>query len=173
MKKLTKLWPLLLAMLLIVTACGEAGGSADKKGTTTTTEDPGPDINYEDYIDPVVDRKVTDYITAEELSILMSVEVSPVITTDSMVTYQSENGYYMVTLSLENKTRDEFDGMIAEYPVWTPQSGLGEVAYWGAEQTELVAYQDGYAVSVSGNHVIPGCLKSIMQRLLKNLQQSM
>jgi hypothetical protein len=170
MKKITNILLMLLAMTLVLTACGEAGGDSDKKGTTTTTEDAGPNINYEDYIDPVVDRKVGDYITAAELSTLMSVEVSPIITTDSVVTYQSENGYYMVTLALENKTRAEFDAMIAENPVWTSQSGLGEVAYWGVDQTELIAYQDGYAVSVSGYHVIPGCIQSIMQRLLKNLQ---
>lgn len=172
MHKTVKLLPLLLALSLLLAACG--GGAGDSHSdTTTTTEDAGPDINYEDYIDPVVDRKVGDLITAEELSTLMSVEVTAVITTDSVVTYQSENGYYMVTLALENKTRAEFDTMIAENPVWTPQSGLGEAAYWGAEQAELIAYQDGYAVSVSGYHVIPGCLQSIMQRLLKNLQPSM
>ena len=173
MKKTVKILLVLLAMMLVLTACGETGHPSDGKGTTSTTEDPGPSINYEDYIDPVVDRNVAELITAEELSTLMSVEVAPIITTDSVVTYQSENGYYMVTLALENQTRAEFDAIVAGNPVWTPQSGLGEAAYWGAEQTELIAYQDGYAVSVSGYHVIPGCLQSIMQRLLKNLQPSM
>lgn len=170
MTKTMKILLIMLAAALLLTACGDEGGSSHKGGTTTTTtEDAGPSINYEDYIDPVVDRSVADLITAEELSTLMSVDVTAVITTDSVVTYQSENGFYMVTLALENKTRDEFDAMVVDTTVWTPATGVGEAAYWGADQLELVAYQDGYAISVSGYHVIPGCMESIMLRLLNNL----
>ena len=107
--------------------------------------------------------------TMEELSTLMTVEVQLVIDTDSMASYQSENGYYMVTLSLENKTRDEFDAMVADTTVWTAHAGVGEAAYWGVDQTELVAYQDGYAFSVSGYHVYYGCMESIMKKMLASL----
>ena len=169
MNRMIKMLSLLTAMLLLLTACG-GGTSSDKGGTTTTTEDTGPSINYEDYIDPVVDRSVADLITAEELSALMSVDVTAVITTDAMVTYQSENGYYMVTLSLENKTRDEFDTLVSDTTLWIPVTGIGEVARWSTDQAELIAYKNGYAVSVSGYHVIPGCMESIMLRLLNNLQ---
>ena len=169
MMKTAKIAALLLAALLLLTGCG-GGDSSDKGGTTTTTADTGPSINYEDYIDPVVDRSVADLITAEELSALMSVEVTPVITTDSVVTYQSEGGYYMVTVALENKTRAAFDAMVADAGYETALPGVGEAAYWSADQMELIAYQDGYAVSVSGYHVIPGCIESIMLRLLNNLQ---
>lgn len=168
MNRMIKMLSLLTAMLLLLTACGD-GTSSNKGGTTTTTEDAGPSINYEDYIDPVVDRSVADLITAEELSALMSVDVTAVITTDAMVTYQSENGYYMVTLSLENKTRDEFNTLVADTTLWIPVTGFGEAARWSTDQAELIAYKNGYAVSVSGYHVIPGCMESIMLRLLKNL----
>ena len=168
MNRMMKLLSLLAAMLLLLTACG-GGDTSDKGGTTTTTEDTGPSINYEDYIDPVVDRSVADLITAEELSALMSVDVTAVITTDAMVTYQSENGYYMVTLSLENKTRDEFDALVADVTQWIPVTDIGEAARWSVDQLELIAYKNGYAVSVSGYHVIPGCIESIMLRVLNNL----
>ena len=51
----------------------------------------------------MVDRKVGDLITAEELSTIMNVAVLPVdtATADDTITFQSENGYYMVTLALE------------------------------------------------------------------------
>lgn len=169
MMKTAKIAALLLAALLLLTACG-AESTEDKGGTTTTTADTGPSINYEDYIDPVVDRSVADLITAEELSTLMSVEVIPVITTDSVATYQSEGGYYMVTVALENKTRAAFDTMVADAGYETARFGVGEVAYWSADRMELIAYQNGYAVSVSGYHVIPDCIESIMLRLLNNLQ---
>ena len=169
MKKMMKLTALLLAMLLLLTACG--GTDTHKDSDKDKDEDTGPSINYEDYIDPVVDRRVADLISAESLSALMGVEVTLTNSTDSVATYQSENGYYMVTLALENHTRKEFDQMVEDVTIWTALEGVGEAAYWGLEQAELVAYQSGYAVSVSGYHVIPGCLESIMLRLLDGLQQ--
>lgn len=169
MKKTLKLLLLPLAAALLLTACGEKDTETKKNGDDE--DDTVPNINYEDYIEPVVDREVADLITAEELSVLMSVDVAPVIITDSVVTYQSENGYYVVTIVLENQTRALFDTLSEDVDVWTPLTGVGEAAYWSVSQTELVAYQDGYAVSVSGYHVIPGCLQSIMLRVLKGLQQ--
>ena len=165
MKKLSALLLAMLMMIVMFTACG--GGNTSN--TTGQDEDTGPSINYEDYVKPVVDRKVSELITIEQLSTLMQVDVQLVIDTDSMASYQSENGYYMVTLSLENKTRDEFDAMVADTTIWTSHAGVGEAAYWGADQTELVAYQGGYAVSVSGYHLYYGCMESIMKELLKNL----
>ncbi len=165
MKKIRFILALVLAMTLLVTACG-----GDVTPPAEQGEDTGPSINYEDYITPVVDRKVSDLITAEELSAIMQVEVTPNIVTDASVTYLSSNGHYMVTISMENRTRDEFDAMVADTTLWTPQSGVGEVAYWGVDQSELVAYQGGYALSVYGVHVIPGCLQSIMLQTLKGLE---
>lgn len=165
MKKLSAFLLAMLMMTVLLTACG--GGAASNPAQQE--EDTGPSINYEDYVQPVVDRKVSELITVEELSTLMTVEVQLVIDTDSMASYQSENGYYMVTLSLENKTRDEFDAMVADATVWTAHAGVGEAAYWGVDQTELVAYQDGYAFSVSGYHVYYGCMESIMKKMLASL----
>ena len=168
MKQFYRVFAALLAMVWLCTACGN-----DVDTPVPEEETSGPSINYEDYVKPVVDRRVGDLITAEELSTIMSVEVLPVdtATTDDAITFQSENGYYMVTLALENRTRDEFDRMVSDTTVWTPLDGVGEVAYWGAEQAELVAFQSGYAVSVSGDHVIPGCLETIMKHLVDALQQ--
>ena len=161
------LW-LVLAAVLLLSACGEA--DTDRKKDADDGDDTAPSINYEDFIDPVVDRKVSDCITAEELSALMQVEgMTLILDTDSEATYQSPDGYYMVTLGLENQTRAAFDTLVSDPSVWTVQDGLGEAAYWGVDQTELVAYQNGYAVSVSGYHVYYGCLQSIMERVLENL----
>ena len=158
----------LLALTMLLTACG-----APAETPVAPEEDPGPSINYEDYIKPVVDRRVSDLMTAEDLSAIMSVEVAPMeaATTDSTITYQSENGYFTVTLMMEKRTRDEFDALVADTTLWTPLSGVGEAACWGPDQIELVAYQNGYALSVSGDHVIPGCLQSIMLRALQGLEE--
>lgn len=168
MKKMLKLLALTLAALLLLAACG--GTDAKPDGDKTKDEDTGPNINYEDYVDPVVDRKVTDLITEMELSDMMDVEVALTQSTDSEVYYQSENGYYIVRLLLENQTREAFDAMVADTTVWTPLDRVGEAAYWTADQTELVAYQNGYAVSVWGDHVYYGCLQMIMQHLLDRLE---
>lgn len=164
-----KLPALLLALLLLATCATACGEQADPP--VVNEEDPAPSINYEDYIKPVVDRKVSDCITEAELSAMMDVEVKLMIDTASAATYQSDNGYYMVTLALESRTRDEFDTMVADAAIWTPHAGVGEVAYWGVGQTEIVAYQSGYAVSVSGNNVYYGCLETIMKRLVDSLKQ--
>ena len=158
----------LLALTMLLTACG-----APAETPVAPEEDPGPSINYEDYIKPVVDRRVSDLMTAEDLSAIMSVEVAavPTATFDSSITYQSENGYFTVTLMMEKRTRDEFDALVADTTLWTPLSGVGEAACWGPGQIELVAYQNGYALSVSGDHVIPGCLQSIMLRALQGLEE--
>ena len=79
-----KILALLLAMLMLMmglAACGETADAPD-----TPEEDPGPSINYEDYVKPVVDRRVEDLITPEELSAIMTVDVTPIVTTDSSVT---------------------------------------------------------------------------------------
>ena len=167
MKKLSAFLLAMLMMTVLLTACG--GGAASNPAQQE--EDTGPSINYEDYVKPVVDRKVSDCITEEELSDVMDVEVKLVIDTDSSATYQSDNGYYMVTLSLENQSRDEFDRMVADTTIWTPHVGVGEASYWGVDQTEFVAYQSGYAISVSGYHVYYGCLETIMKRLVDSLKQ--
>ena len=165
-----KIPALLLALLLLATCATACGEQADPP-VVNEEDDPAPSINYEDYIKPVVDRKVSDCITEAELSDMMAVEVKLVIDTDSAATYQSDDGYYMVTLALENQSRDEFDAMVADTTIWTPHAGVGEVAYWGVGQTEMVAYQSGYAVSVSGNNVYYGCLETIMKRLVDSLKQ--
>ena len=165
-----KLPALLLAMLLLAT-CATACGEQAAPPVVNEEEDPAPTIKYEDNIKPVVDRKVSDCITEAELSAMMDVEVKLMIDTASAATYQSDNGYYMVTLALESRARDEFDAMVADTAIWTPHAGVGEVAYWGVGQTEMVAFQSGYAVSVSGNNVYYGCLATIMKRLVDSLKQ--
>ena len=165
-----KLLALLLAVLLLATFATACGENTDPP-VVDEEEEPAPSINYEDYVKPVVDRKVSDCITEAELSAMMAVDVKLVIDTDSAATYQSDNGYYMVTLALESRTRDEFDAMVADTTIWTPHIGVGEVAYWGVDQTEMVAYQSGYAVSVSGYNVYYGCLETIMKRLVDSLKQ--
>ena len=167
MKKILALLLALLMLVMVATACGDNAAPP----AANEEEEPAPSINYEDYVKPVVDRKVSDCITEEELSDVMDVEVKLVIDTDSSATYQSDNGYYMVTLSLENQSRDEFDRMVADTSIWTPHVGVGEASYWGVDQTEFVAYQSGYAISVSGYHVYYGCLETIMKRLVDSLKQ--
>lgn len=165
MKKWLPLAALLLAMMLLVTACG-----ADKDVHKKPEKD---DIDYQDFITPVVDRKVTDCITEAQISSLVGVPMQFAGSEgDAVANYQSEDASMMITLMLENKNRAEFETIVTESEVmWVMQEGLGEAAYWSEDRTELIAYADGYAASVSAYGVEEMVMYHIMQQLMNGLQQ--
>lgn len=164
MKKCVQLAAFLLAMMLLVTACGNDDDMYKKKEKE--------DVNYEDFVTPVVDRKVTDCITEAQVSALVGVPMQVAGTEgDSVVNYQSEDATVMITLMLENKTRAEFESIVTESQVmWVMQAGLGEAAYWSETRTELIAYADGYAASVSAYGVEELAMYHVMEQLLTGLQ---
>ena len=57
MKKASKRLWICLALTLLLTACGEPAAPP-------AAEDEGPTVNYEDYVQSVTDRKITDLISA-------------------------------------------------------------------------------------------------------------
>ena len=158
-----RLW-ICLALTLLLTACGEPAAPP-------AAEDEGPTVNYEDYIQSVTDRKITDLISAAEASNILGYAVNVMgSASDSTVSFQSEDGRHTITLTLENMTRSDFD-VIASNPGvnWTPQEGLGEAAYWDGPHTELIAYQNGYAVSMSVYNIADAAMVSIVETVLGRL----
>lgn len=165
MKLLWKWFSLLLALTLMLTACGGETPPAD--------EDDGPDVNYEDYVQSVVDRKITDCITQAQVEAQLGYAVNVVGSlNDSTVSYQSEDGRHTLTLTMENMTRGQFDAITTDTSVvWTFQEGLGETAYWDTPHTELIAYQDGYGVSMSVYNIADAAMVGIMEIVLNNLYE--
>ncbi len=158
-----------LSAVLLLTACGKSGGgSKGDKGNTTT----GATINYEDYITPVVDRRISDCVDEEQMIALLGYEVRILGTyTDSTISYESEDSLHTITLTLENMTREEFDA-IASNPVvgWIQLSDLGEAACWNGGQTELIAYENGYAFSMSVQRIANAAMIGITEMILQNLR---
>ena len=161
MQKISRWLPLLLALALLLTACG---------GETQppVQEDDGPTINYEDYVKPVTDRRITDLITAEEISAFLGYSVSEIDgATESVVSYQSADGMHTITLVLEKMTRTDFDAIIANPDAtWTFKEGVGEIAYWDVAHTELIGYENGYAISMSVTNIADAVMVSIVDTVL-------
>lgn len=162
MKKFRTVCLVIVALMLLVTACG--GQSA---------ENTDPDVNYNDYVKPITDRKITDCITARQVSDAVGVPMSIVgdlKDADATATYQSGDAYYMVTLSIKNSSYDEVKA-IATDPNggWVRTEGIGEVAFWSGDHTELIACADGYAVSVSAVNLDTAVMQTIMNTVLNSL----
>ena len=154
MNKIFRIGTVALAVVVLLTACGK-GDKNDKKDQQTATTT-GAVINYEDYITPVVDRKVVDCISADQINgLLEEYGYSYRIAlqdgyTDSMAMYRSEDGLHTITLSLENMARESFDAIAANPALgWVALTELGEAVYWNGDQSELIAYQNGYAFSMA------------------------
>lgn len=162
MKTMCKLLAFSLAAVLLLSACG-------KENKKAQTEDDA-DVNYGDYITPVVDRKVTECISEMQLSSELGYPVHLSGTNgDSEAWYESADNTCLVALTLENKSRAEFDTIAADPAQWTMQTELGEVAYWNVNKTELIAYYSGYAVSVATDDASAASMQRIMQMILNSL----
>ena len=163
MKRMTKWVALLLALMLLATACGGEQQPAEEDNT--------PNIDYNDYIKPVTDRKIGDLIALSEVSDALGYAVTQTgSNTDSTVSFQSEDGRHMITLTLENRTQSEFDAIIsAPSAVWTPQEGISETVYWNQPHTELIAYRNGYAVSMSVYNIADAAMLQMMGMILDRL----
>lgn len=159
-----------LAAMLLLTACGNESGSDRKNKHTTTTT--GATVNYEDYVTPVVDRKIKDCITVDEINgLLVNYTVSESgYATDSRVSYTSEDGLHTIMLTLENMTRGDFDAIAANPAVgWIALPEVGEAVYWNSNQTELIAYENGYAFSMSVQNITNAAMIGITEIVLQNL----
>ena len=175
MHKIYRVALVLLAAVVLLTACGKKGGSSkdsDKKGGTT-----GASINYEDYITPVVDRKITDCISVEQINRLFDELLLPYdmienpYHNDSTVNYYSEDGR-TITLTLENMTREYFDtNVVSVYSDLIALENLGEVAYWNGDQTELIAYQNGYAFSMSVQNIANAAMIGMTEIVMESLSE--
>ena len=154
-----------MAATLLLTGCGGGGDKSNHTKKTNAT------INYEDYVTPVVDRKVTDCISIQQINAAISYEnMTETTATDSRADYYSEDGSCHLSLGLENKSRAAFDAIAADPALWTMQENLGEIAYWSVDHTELIAYQNGYSVSV---YLAPSntiSMQMIMRDILSSLQ---
>ena len=174
MNKISRIGAIVLAAVLLLTACGK-GDKSDKKDQQTATTT-GAVINYEDYITPVVDRKITDCITVEQINgLLIEYAYSYRMSlqdgyTDSVAMYQSEDGLHTITLTLENMTAESFEA-IATNPVvgWIALPEVGEKVYWNSNQTELIAYENGYAFSMAVQNMPNAVMVGMAEIVLENL----
>ena len=155
-----------LAAVLLLSGCGKGSGSSGK----STQELSGVDMDYEDFVDRP-DRDIAQCITEQEISSAMGVimTLKPYATKEK-ANYESEDASYVLTLVLQNSQRDTFNNMAADPAVWTPQVELGEAAFWNADQTELIAYQNGYAVSMTLNQPNTVAMRHMMEIILSNLE---
>ena len=169
MKKMYRVCAFALAAVLLFAACGKENSDSDKEKNRSTT---GATIRYEDYITPVVDRKIKDCIDVEQINALLATyTVSEAgYTTDSRVFYTSEDGLHTIMLTLENMTAEDFD-VIATNPAvgWIALPEVGEMVYWNSNQTELIAYQNGYALSMSVQNIANGAMIGMAEIILQNL----
>ena len=174
MHKLSRIGAVALAATLLLTACGK--GDKDNKKDAQTATTTGAVINYEDYITPVVDRGIIDCISADQINgLLEGYGYSYRIAlqdgyTDSMAMYRSEDGLHTITLSLENMARESFDA-IATNPAlgWIALTELGDAVYWNGDQSELIAYQNGYAFSMAVQNMPNAVMVGMAEIVLDNL----
>lgn len=172
----------LLAAVLLLTGCGKAGNGADSKKDSNKTT--GATVNYEDYVTPVVDRKIKDCITVDEINALFDElglsynMVEDPYPTDSTVKYHSNDGR-TITLMLENITREQFDARVASNPNygWIDLANydlggayVGEAAYWNGDQSELIAYENGYAFSMSVQNIANAAMIGMTEIILEDLR---
>ena len=169
MKNVYRIIIVALAAVLLLTACGKEDKTDQQDNGTSTT---GATIHYEDYITPVVDRKITDCIDVEQINALLATYTvnEAGYTTDSRVFYTSEDGLHTIMLTLENMTAEDFDA-IATNPdvVWIALPEVGEMVYWNSNQTELIAYKNGYALSMSVQNIANSAMTGMAEIILQNL----
>ena len=160
-----------LAAAVLLSGCGGKDKKSSSPKKTNAT------VNYEDYITPVVDRKVVDCISADQINgLLEEYGYSYRIAlqdgyTDSMAMYRSEDGLHTITLSLENMTAEAFE-TIATNPVvgWIALPEVGENVYWNSNQTELITYQNGYAFSMAVQNMPNAVMVGMAEIVLENLR---
>lgn len=174
MHKLSRIGAVTLAAALLLTACGK--GDKDNKKDAQTATTTGAVINYEDYITPVVDRGIIDCISADQINgLLEGYGYSYRIAlqdgyTDSMAMYRSEDGLHTITLSLENMARESFDAIATDPALgWIALTELGDAVYWNGDQSELIAYQNGYAFSMAVQNMPNAVMVGMAEIILDNL----
>ncbi|MBQ7089417.1 MAG: hypothetical protein IJN04_07245 [Clostridia bacterium] len=165
MKSMTKWTALLLALMLLATACGREQEPA--------VEDNGPSVNYEDYVKPVTDRKVAECITADEVSAAVGVPMSVAgSVSDDTVNYQSADALYMVTVAMEFSTYEQIEAVAVDPTAgWTRQENVAEVAFWSEDSSELIAYYEGYGISVYFSRPNRSAMLAVLRAVLEDLDQ--
>ena len=172
MKRILRVSAVAVAAVMLLSACGKKEENHSQNATTTTT---GATINYEDYITPVVDRKMIDCISEEQINgLLADYGYSYRIGlqdgyTDSVAMYRSEDGLHTITLTLENMTEEAFAAIATNPNIgWIRLEGFDE-AYWNGDQTELIAYQNGYAFSMAVKNMPNAVMVDMAEIVLGNL----
>ncbi len=133
-------------LLISLLCCGLMCGCGEEPAETPA------DYDYSDLTEPVVDLKITDCITEQQLTAILGYSMLPpqIGESDTQAIYQSEDGACMVSISLKNQTRGVFDSDIAALSdTVTLYEGVGEVAYLSNVTGELLVYQSGYSLGVA------------------------
>ena len=175
MKNVYRMVAVALAAVLLLSGCGEKHSGSKGKDKDRTPE---VSINYENYTTQAVDRKLADCIETWQVAEALGCEetdLEVIVPKDSMVDYfvigdtenPPENPVHLQLL-MENKTRSEFDAITSDGTMH-PQENIGEVAFWSNDWSQLMAYKNGYAVSVYLSKNDTMTMMNVMEMILDNL----
>ena len=175
MKTIYRIGAVVLAAVLLLSGCGEERSGSKGKDKDDT---PKASINYENYTTQAVDRKLADCIETRQVAEVLGcaeADLEVIVPKDSMVDYfvikdkenPPENPLHLQLL-MENKTRSEFDAITSDGTMH-PQENIGEVAFWSNDWSQLMAYKNGYAVSVYLSKNDTMAMMDVMDMILNNL----
>ncbi len=141
MKRVYRIFPVLLAALLVFTACKSEPEPSSSE-----------DFSLPDITEPTfVSLDIATLLTAEEVSEVVGETVSgpEVYHVDaSMIRFTTEDEGHHIDVMVAAATRAEFDEMKQGYTDLTEAPNLGEIGYWSAETSTLVVYREPYMLGI-------------------------
>ncbi|MDD2361376.1 MAG: hypothetical protein PHH84_00220 [Oscillospiraceae bacterium] len=99
----------------------------------------------------LLDVKIDDLVTSEQVSNALGVKVGEAIVTDqdTAVRYYSEDGGSYCDIGMLKCSREIYDSTVSEYTDAVDTLNLGQVAKWSSNSKQLLVYNGSYMISVS------------------------
>ena len=141
MKRVYRIFPALLAALLIFTACKSEPEPSSSE-----------DFSLPDMTEPtIVSLDIESLLTAEEVSAVVGETVTGPDAYDgdaAMIRFATEDERHHIDVMAADATMAEFDEMKQGYTDLTEAPNLGEIGYWSAETSTLVVYREPYMLGI-------------------------
>lgn len=134
---------LLALPVLAFSGCEKAEEDTPSSTVPTTTET----------APPMLDVDVTSLLTVAEVSDALGVEVGEPQSYDAgtVAHYASADAQNVAEISLRECSRDIYDSTAALYEDAVDSPNLGDAAVWSPQSKQLVAYGQGYMLSVTAD----------------------